>query len=201
MRTWLAFLTILALAAPASAQEIHSFGYARLGYGGVFADRPHGAPAIGVGYRGELDSFALDVSFLNFVVGASPYGDAAFAGSLLRLQGLRFVSPGANRSAYFGGGLSWGSVDAERRNEQALTTYVSGWHGSGLQGEVTAGYELARRSPMRVFVQADIGLPVFYARSETTSRTAPSRVVEAATAAKRYIPSAALSVGLGWNHR
>jgi len=44
MRRALIVLALLAVAAPARAQDIHSFGYARLGYGGVFADDSHGAP-------------------------------------------------------------------------------------------------------------------------------------------------------------
>ena len=200
MRRVLVLLVFLGMAAPTAAQDIHSFGYARLGYGGVFAERTHGAPALGLGYRGEFDSFALDVSFLNYLIGTDAYQGNAFAGSFLRLQALRFLNPGADRSAYIGGGVGWGGVQVER--ESTLTSYVSGWHGTGLQGEVTGGYELARRSPMRLFVQADIALPIFYARSDTMmfGRT-PSGVFATPTSEKRYIPSAVLSVGIGWRRR
>jgi hypothetical protein len=117
---------------------------------------------------------------------------------VLKLQALRFVNPGADSSVYVGGGFSWGGVSAQR--EQAPTAYVTSWHGSGLQGEVTVGYELARTSPVRLFVQADIGLPLFNARSETMTvrRTSPA-VVEPASQDKRYIPSLAVSVGIGWS--
>jgi hypothetical protein len=40
-----------------------SFTYARLGYGATYFGKAHGAPTMGFGYRAELDSFALDVSF------------------------------------------------------------------------------------------------------------------------------------------
>jgi len=200
MRRALIVLALLAVAAPARAQDIHSFGYARLGYGGVFAEDSHGAPAIGFGYRGELDSFALDISFFNYMIGTEVYTGEVFAGSLLRLQALRFVNPDAARSAYLGGGVSWGGVQVTR--DSTPTSYLTGWHGSGLQGEVTAGYELARTSPVRIFVQADIGLPMFYARSETTTfrRTAPGVFIEP-DVDKRYIPSAVVSVGIGWQRR
>jgi len=207
MRRAVILVAFMTIAAPVYAQgqnpgterdRFQSFGYARLGYGGVFADRTHGAPAIGFGFRGELESFALDVSFLNYLITSNTYGSNAFAGSVLRLQALRFVNPGADSSPYVGGGFSWGGVSAER--EQTPATYVTSWHGSGLQAEVTVGYELARTSPIRLFVQADIGLPLFNARSETMAvrRTSPA-VVEPASQDKRYIPSAAVSVGIGWS--
>src|SRR4029079_18749924 len=60
-------------AAQSSVERVtaDTFWYARLGYGGIFGDRASGAPSIGLGTRIELDSFGLDVSFLNFQ--ASPY--------------------------------------------------------------------------------------------------------------------------------
>ena len=49
------------------ARRVHtdSIWYGRLGYGGVFGDSTYGAPALGFGYRAELDSFAIDLAFLN----------------------------------------------------------------------------------------------------------------------------------------
>jgi hypothetical protein len=201
MRKALIVVALLGVASPALAgDDIHSFGYARLGYGTVFGEDAHAAPAIGFGYRGELESFALDISFFNYVIGTQTYSADVFAGSLLRLQAVRFLNPEADRSAYIGGGLSWGSVHVGR--ESTPTSYVNGWHGSGLQGEVTAGYELARTSPVRIFVQADVGLPMFYARSETMTfvRTPPG-VFPTSDPEKRYVPSAVVSVGIGWQRR
>jgi hypothetical protein len=204
MRRALIFVALLAVASPARADdgdEVHSFGYARLGYGGVFADRTHGAPAIGFGFRGELESFALDISFFNFILDTN-VEDAmpAFAGSTVRLQALRYLNPDADRSTYVGAGLSWGGVSAGR--EATFTSYLNDWHGSGLQGELTVGYELPRKRPLRMFVQADVGLPFFYARSQEgrLSRIAPGVFLET-TYEKRYIPSAAVSVGIGWHRR
>src|SRR5947207_15974907 len=37
--------------------QSHSFGYARLGYSAIFGDHPYAGPAVGFGYRAELDSF------------------------------------------------------------------------------------------------------------------------------------------------
>jgi hypothetical protein len=168
-----------------------TFWYARLGYGGVFGDRTYGAPAIGFGYRAELDSFGVDVSYFNYQVPASYYGSSsgAFAGSLLKLEGLYFFDPDANKSAYVGGGLSWGSA-----------RFGSGWHGSGLQGELTVGYELPRASTLRTFVQADAALP-FY-RASAVRYPVDFRRTGAISTERRYAPSIVLSVGVGWQrHR
>ncbi len=90
-----------------------SLWYARLGYGSLFGDDSYGTPALGFGYRAELDAFAIDVSFLNFQFSANDTYSSrgATTQSLLKLSGLYFLSPRANRSPYFGGGLSYGHQD------------------------------------------------------------------------------------------
>lgn len=173
-----------------------SFGYARLGYGGIFGDHTYGAPALGFGYRVELDSFGIDVSFLNLQVKTSNsyYGSSsgAIAGSWLKLEGLHFMKPAANASAYVGAGASWGGTNFGGGG-YGSTGYRSNWHGSGLQGELTVGYEFPRASTLRLFVQADAGLPFYKVRSETFSRSGRT-----ATTEHRYAPSLAVSIGLGW---
>jgi hypothetical protein len=184
-------------ASPKRVQS-NSFGYARLGYGAVFGDHTYAGPAFGFGYRAELDSFGIDVSFFNFQTKASSsnsssysnyngytYATASpstgsFAGSLLRLEGLHFISPTANTTAYVGGGLSYGG-----------TTFGSYWHGSGLQGELTVGYELPRASTLRVFVQAEAVLPFYTATGQTFSSSSGY------TTTHRYAPSFGVSLGLG----
>lgn len=170
--------------------ETDTFWYARLGYGGVFGDRAYGTPALGMGYRVELDSFGVDISFLNYQIGSdSPsyynsYG-GAFAGSILKLEGLYFLNPKANKTTYLGGGLSWGGAN-----------FGNGWNGSGLQGELTAGYELPRASTLRTFVQADAILP-FYQVS-AVRYPVDYRRGGAITTEQRYAPSFVVSLGLGW---
>jgi hypothetical protein len=183
-------------AAQSATERVHgdSLWYARLGYGSVFGDRAYGGPAIGFGYRYELDSFGVDVSFLNFQKRASndytyygPYQTSsdAFAGSLLKLEGLYFLRPKANATAYVGGGFSWGGV-----------SFGSGWDGSGLQGELTAGYELPRASTLRTFVQLDAALP-FY-QTSTIRYPVNYRGVGPVTTEHRYTPTVAVSFGVGW---
>ena len=202
MRTSLMLAVVIAAAAPVQAQstdDFHSVGYARLGYGTVAGER--GAPAIGFGYRGELNSFALDISFFNFAL-ASGYepGTSVNAGSVLKLSVLRFANPDSDRTTYYGGGLSWGVVSLGRA--PTTTQYASSWNGSGLQGEATVGYEFARRSPVRMFLQADLGVPFFRARSQSYTFTRGVTSVLPREVDSRYLPSGVVSVGIGWNrHR
>ena len=184
----------------ASAQRVHtdSLWYARLGYGSLFGPKSYGTPSIGFGYRAELDAFAIDVSFLNFQFsgnnGYSSYD--ASAHSLLKLSGLYFLSPTSNRSAYFGGGLSYGYQMFGGSYTPVNGAYTSPWEGRGLQGELTLGYELARATSFRTFVQADAVLPFYEAVSETypiSSRPgAPPP-----TTSRRYAPSLIVSIGVG----
>ncbi len=186
-------------ASQASARRVHSdsIWYARLGYASLFGDRAYGTPALGFGYRAELDSLAIDVSFLNFQFGSSGYyADAeATAGSWVKLSGLYFLAPRANRTPYFGGGLSYGRSSFGRWDYsiyyQTPYEYHTSWRGYGLQGELTAGYELGRATSLRLFVQADVVLPFYSAVSETFSRAGP------VARNRRYAPSAIVSIGVG----
>jgi hypothetical protein len=188
-------------ASQANATRVHtdSLWYARLGYGNLFGNESYGTPALGFGYRAELDAFAIDVSFLNVQFSANDTfsSHGATAQSLLKLSGLYFLSPRANRSAYFGGGLSYGHQNFGSAPYNA-GYYSSGWHGSGLQGELTAGYEFARVTTFRMFVQADAVLPFYQASSETysiPSRTSTTPPVPTIT--RRYAPSLIVSIGVG----
>lgn len=179
-------------AAQASTHRIptDTFWYARIGYGGIFGDRAYGTPAIGFGYRVELDTFGVDISFFNYQGKPSDAysysgSNGAFGGSLLKLEGLYFINPTANRTTYVGAGLSWGSA-----------SFGSNWHGNGLQGELTAGYELPRASTLRVFFQTDVMLP-FYNVSAVHYPT-DFRRTGPLTIDHRWAPSAVVSVGLGW---
>jgi hypothetical protein len=182
----------------ASARRIHSdsLWYARLGFGGVFGDRAYGTPALGFGYRAELDSLAIDVSFLNFQFGPpNDYysgGGNVSANSLLKLSGLYFLDAAANRTSYVGAGLSYGHTSFGGGNYRAVDRYSTEWDGSGLQAELTYGYELARATSLRMFLQADAVLPFYQVSSETISRTGL-----AITTDRRYAPSLVVSIGVG----
>jgi len=176
--------------------QIDSFGYARLGYGSMLGGGGSHNPVFGFGYRAELDSFALDVSFFNEQLPSYDTGagtSTGMSGSFIRLEGLHFVRPRANASAYFGGGVSWGVTSGP---STSTPNAYSSWHGSGLQGELTVGYEMPRATDLRVFVQADATLPFYKTHGETfTYAQGRSTTV---VAGRRYNPSIALSVGIGW---
>ena len=184
--------------AQAHANRVHAdrYGYARLGYGAVVGDRIHGTPALGVGYRAELDAIALDVSLFNFQSSTQGYGDTpgAARSTLVKLQALRFLNPTANASPYVGGGMSWGSTRFGAGASVDRDSYSSSWHGNGLQAELTVGYERPRASTLRVFVEGNVVLPFYRVRSARYSPSQPG----ARTVSSRYAPSFVASVGLGW---
>jgi hypothetical protein len=178
-------------------KRVHSdsIWYAKLGYGGIFGDQAYNTPALGFGYRAELDRLAIDVSFLNFQFQPSHYytSEEASAASFLKLSGLYYLNPTSNRTPYFGGGLSYGrSSFGGNYFPSTLGSFRTNWEGSGLQGELTAGYELARATSFRVFVQADAVLPFYEVESHTITRFGvPS------TTDRRYAPSFIMSIGIG----
>jgi hypothetical protein len=188
-------------ASQATARRVHtdSVWYGRLGHGSLFGNDAYGTPSLGFGYRAELDSFAIDVSFLNlqFSTGNSYSSSGAAAQTFLKLSSLYFLSPTANRSAYFGGGLSYG----HQRFGGSYSPngyYASAFDGRGLQGELTAGYELARATSFRIFVQADAVLPFFEAIAERYPAPLPLwRGPVEPTIERRYAPSLIVSIGLG----
>ena len=192
MRSAFVLLVLIGLTSPVYGQ---SFFYTRLGSGAAVVDGVRPSPAIGFGIRTELDTVAVDASFANYVIGNTSSSGAVVAGSLLRLQVLRFLNTGAEKSTYVGAGLSWGGSIVERAGDATAREYHSNWNGSGLQGEATAGYEFFRNSALRMFVQTDVGLPFFKAISRTY-------VAGGITGTdRRYIPSAALTFGIGWQRR
>lgn len=190
------------LAARAARQddERAGFVYARLGYGAIVGERLHRGESVGFGYRAERDSVGLDVS-LSFQSStpADPSSavGTAWAGALPRLQLLYFLNPSEAASGYIGGGLSRGGMAFSRADPNLSSgTSRSSWHGHGLQGEVTAGYEYPRGSSIRIFVEANAVLPFYRFTSESyrLSGTAGTRTVD-----RRFGAAAvAVSVGLGW---
>ena len=177
-----------------SARRVGSdtFTYARVGYSGIVGDRLYGAPAVGFGYRAELDSFGIDVSFLNYQINTSRssgyYSSGATAGSLVKLQVLHFRNPTGDTTGYFGGGLGWGWAGFSAGGLNGA--YASG---SGLEGELTAGYEFARATTVRLFAQADASLPLYKVASYSYSRAG-----SVTSSRSRYAPSVVVSLGLGW---
>jgi hypothetical protein len=185
-------------------RRLQSDGYwhARVGHASLFGPTTNQAASFGFGYRAVFDRLGLDMSFLNFQLddsGGNYYSSGSSVFTPIKLEGLYFTSPNANRSAYFGGGLSYGR--AEIRTENGVDFPTTG-RGSGLQGELTFGYEIARVTSTRLFVQADVTLPFYDVVFETFNYPVrpPSGpfVAPTITTERQYAPSLMLSVGLGW---
>jgi hypothetical protein len=180
---------------PQRRLQSDSFWYARLGYSGVFADQTHGAPAFGFGYRAEFDKLGVDFSFFNYAISEGGYygsGNSAFSGSTLKLQGMYFADPLSNSTPYFGGGMSWGHTE--------LSSGTRNWRGSGLQGDLTAGYEIGRATSVRLFLQADAVLPFYNTTYDNFTFTRlPNGTYNYLTSTdRRYTPSLVFSIGIGW---
>ncbi|HYN06218.1 MAG TPA: hypothetical protein VES67_02405 [Vicinamibacterales bacterium] len=187
-------------------RRVQSDGYwhARVGYASLFGPTTHPAASFGFGYRAAFDRLGLDMSFLNFQLdnSGSYYAASSSVISLIKLEGLYFTSPTANRSAYFGGGVSYGRT--EIRNANGADFPATG-RGAGLQGELTAGYEIGRVTAARLFVQADVTLPFYDVAFETFSYPGSSSggpyVPPTITTEQKYAPSLTFSIGLGWQRR
>jgi hypothetical protein len=198
MRSVLMLAAVLGVVTPASAQVAGGgFFYARLGTGAVLAEPRRPATAFGFGYRGEIDTVGVDFSLLFMAADGQPPGDTVFAGAPIRLVVLRFLQPDAERSLFVGGGMSYAGTSFGG-SRLADASYTTSWHGNGLQGEISAGYELARSSPIRMFVQTDVGLPLYMARRYRYSRTNGSTDYTSPSIDKRYAPSVAVTFGIGW---
>jgi hypothetical protein len=188
-------------------RRLQSDGYwhARVGYASLFSPSVQSAASFGFGYRAEFDRVGLDVSFLNFQLNDSEgyYGNGSAAMALIKLEGLYFTNPSGNQSTYFGGGLSYGHTSLRLSNNG---NYPTSGDGSGLQGELTAGYEIARVTSARLYVQADATMPFYHVNFETFSYpqgTSSNRYAgpPTVTVRRQYVPSLTVSVGIGWQRR
>lgn len=160
-----------------------SLWYAQLGYGGITGAGLDSGPAFGFGYRFELDSIGIDAS-MNFLAGTDDDSNGVNF-TLIRLMGLFFADPMANRSAYFGAGLGWGFSAVEDNGIP--------YGDSGLQVEASAGYEFLRASTIRMFVQADAMLPIYLSDADFFDPATMSNVDDT-----RYTPRFGLTMGIGW---
>jgi len=174
--------------------EADSLWYVKLGYGGVAGPAFVAGPALGFGYRYELDNIAVYVSFFNLMFssgdtqtdanGVSRTSSGGVSGSWAKLAALWYKDPIANSSIYLGGGLSWGGAVVASASSTSLDAYS----GSGLQAEAIAGFEFLRASSIRLFAEADATIPFYrITRYDSVSGTE-----------KGYAPMFTVGVGIGW---
>jgi len=178
-------------AAPRRA-EADSLWYARLGYGMTKGGGSSAAgPAFGFGYRYELDALGIDLSFFNLAISESEqtdaYGDSEtnVSGSWVRLLAYYFAGASASSSVYAGAGLSWGGA--------AVTDGPVVYSGSGIQGELSLGFEVLRASTIRLFVQADATLPFWKATPDLDPY-----LTTGSPSDNRYTPTFVVSLGGGF---
>jgi hypothetical protein len=159
--------------------------YGRLGYGASPAAGFHGGPAFGIGRRWELDRVALDLSFLNLTLYQDSKGYEGVGGSWIKFGVNYFFNPYSNYTPYVGAGLGFGSNTLQRDDKVEFK-------GSGLQGELSVGYEMFRASTLRLFVQADASLPMYRLSGNVPSADGMTQE------SHRYAPMFTISLGLGW---
>lgn len=159
--------------------------YAKLGYGSTPAAGFHAGPAFGFGRRWELDRVGINLGFFNFIA----YQDSdEFEGSSVSWIDLGadyFFDAYGNSSPYVGAGLSLGS--------HSIPHAGGSYDGVGLQGKVSAGYELFRASTIRLMLQLDALLPMYRVSRTTTIAGLATEETE-----RVYSPTLSLGLGLGW---
>lgn len=179
--------------------EADSLWYVNLGYGAILGNGFAGGPGFGWGWRYELDSFALDASMsMVYSTADSQTSASGFSGSLIRLMGLYYFSPMANRSLYAGGGLSYGGTVV------TSGSYNETFSKAGLQGELAVGYEFFRATTVRLFGQFNATMPFYMTSGSSTTQFDPATdtYVDTPSSASRYTPTLLLSMGIafGRNH-
>ena len=161
--------------------------YVRAGFGATSGGGGHVGPAFGFGRRWELDHVAIDFSFLNTTLYQSESGISGVGMTWGRIGGYYFLDANANSSAYFGGGLGLGTQSVPNGSGS-----VNHYSGTGLNIDLTAGYEFFRASTIRLFTEANVSLPTYQLSGYDYSPTTGS------TQSHIYAPQATLSLGIGW---
>lgn len=183
--------------------------YAKLGYGATPVDGVTGGPAFGFGRRWELDRFAIDLSFLNFILYQDSDEIAGTSVGWIELGGDYFFAPYANHTLYLGAGLSFsshaipgdgdgGGVGSSPDQGSYMYDVDSHYEGAGLQGKLTVGFEMFRASTIRMLINADAALPMY--RVKHTSYLSLGGT-ETELVDRVYAPTLTLSLGLGWGGR
>ncbi len=122
------------------------------------------SPCVGLGFRSESASDAVDLSFSVAVHKTEKpvfesYGDSSYelSDTLYTLQFfypkllyLRYTNPDNPSSPYFGGGLGW----SQFFNQETDSSF------NGLAGVVAFGYEMGRSSIIRQMAQLEITQPL-----------------------------------------
>ena len=149
------------------------------------------------GWRYELDQFGLEVNMgLTFASSEETNAigetiDESLVQGSIGIAGYWFADEEANNTPYFGLGLGWSGTSAD--------TLDGTYSNNGLQGTVSAGFEMLRASTMRAFVQLDAALPFYQLEIDREGFFINEPGADAPDA--RYAPLVMLKVGVGWGPR
>jgi hypothetical protein len=142
--------------------QLRGHVYARIGLLEIFSFDDRTGGAIGLGYRYEVGSLALDVSAFNAYfakgLGRIQYNSPVLWGSYVKILGLGYLDRFIGKDVYVGGGLSYGELALSNPG----SFYVES--GRGPQTELVAGVELLRRTSVRSFIELDTTLPLYRVR-------------------------------------
>ena len=171
--------------APNRAQA-DSLWYVRLGYGGATGPVTNIGPGFGFGYRYELDSLAIDLSFLNLLMLRQRRPELE-RGRCHRVVGqadgpLLSEPDGERRRS------TWAAASARAsRRWPSRRTAVRGL--AACRVRLALGFEFLRASTIRIFVEVDATLPFYWRLLSPVRRRRTD---------KSYAPSFVVSLGIGW---
>jgi hypothetical protein len=181
---------------PPARVTADSLFYLRLGYGGFATSGGSLGPDFGLGWRRELDRLAIDLSIFNVTLGRKDGSYKDYRMSIVKLMGLYYFDPYANNSLYAGAGLGWGALSISRNSGYFAGTVFDNYTGTGLDFELSIGYEMLRVSNIRVLVQLNGSLPTYKATATIDSFSSVTGLQP--TKESFYVPTIGLSVGLGF---
>ncbi len=165
-----------------------SLWLARIGTGFVGGSDPSKVPiGLGVGYRYELDRFAVETGMDLTVSPSDKSADTSGFHFGFFVGGLYFFDPQESSSPYVGLALGYGGA--------GLTNNDETHSGAGLEGRVSAGYALLRSSTIRIVVELEATLPFYSLERDDFLSDDGSDSKDNAT---KYAPIFGLSLGVGY---
>jgi hypothetical protein len=164
--------------------------FARLGGTGVAGAAV--AHSFGFGFRYELDTVGVEVSFANVARLTADGNDGGSVAGVFKLLGQYYFDPISSSTGYLGAGCSWGSQHIVQNGDL--------YQGSGIQLEVVGGYEMLRASTIRLFVEAGATVPLYRAQTITYDGYFGDSMPEP-NHDDFWAPSFTVSMGIGFGGR
>lgn len=119
-------------------------------------DRFEAIPGIGLGYRLNAGSSAIDFS-ANYQKGPGYNGDEkAYTYTAPKATYLYYLSPEKGQSFYGGAGLAWGGIRARGNVDAENVKDRENQRFDGLIPSVALGYEMNRDQVVKSFVQLEV---------------------------------------------